>query len=159
MTFQNSAGLNVNNYYGPRDTGGSAGVERATNSVTRLSFNITGAMLNDGYVPPVNIPKYASFKTAHITVHEAFVVTGTTPTILVGAAGSVATNGFIITETELETLGSRKLANDGEGTWDIAHATGTTAAALVDFAFEGDAAVTSAGKATLVLEYVNLYKP
>jgi hypothetical protein len=159
MAFENTAGLGVNNQYGPRNTGGAAGLEQGTNSVARLSISITGEMLNSGFVTPQSIPKYASFKSAHITVHEAFVVTGTTPTILVGAAGSVATNGFIISETELETLGSRKLANDGEGTWDVAHATGTTAAALVDFAFEGDAAVTNAGRATLVLEYVNLYKP
>jgi hypothetical protein len=159
MTYANSAGLNVHNHYGPRSTGASAGVEHSQDSTVRMSFCITGEMLNSGFVPPVNVPKYASFKSAQITVHEAFVVTGTTPTILVGAAGSVATNGFIITETELETLGSRKLANDGEGTWDIAHATGTTAAALVDFAFEGDAAVTNAGRATLVLEYINLYTP
>lgn len=159
MGYENTAGLGVNNQYGPRNTGGAAGLERGQNSVNRLSISITGEMLNSGFVTPQSIPKYASFKSAHITVHEAFVVTGTTPTILVGAAGSVATNGFIITETELETLGSRKLANDGEGTWDIAHASGTAAAALVDFAFEGDAAVTDAGRATLVLEYVNLYKP
>lgn len=158
MPYKNNAGLGVFNQYGARDTGGAVGVERSQNSVVRLSINLTGEMLNSGFVPPVVIPKYASFKSAQITVHEEFVVTGTTPTILVGAAGSVATNGFIISETELETLGSKKLANDGEGTWDIAHATGTTAAAKVAFEFEGDAAVTNAGKATLVLEYVNLYK-
>jgi hypothetical protein len=158
MSYESNTGIDVFNHYGARNTGGTIGVERSQNSVTRLSINLTGAMLNDDFFPPVSIPKYASFKSAHITVHEAFVVTGTSPTILVGAAGSVATNGFIITETELETLGSRKLANDGEGTWDIAHASGTAAAALVAFAFEGDAAVTNAGKATLVLEYVNLAK-
>lgn len=159
MAYENTAGIDVFTQYGPRNTGGSVGVEHSQDSIVRLAINLTGEMLNDGFVPQVNVPKYASFKSAHITVHEAFVVTGTTPTILVGAAGSVATNGFIITETELETLGSRKLANDGEGTWDIAHATGTTAAAFVDIEFEGDAAVTDAGRATLVLEYVNLYKP
>ena len=159
MGYENTAGLGVNNQYGPRNTGGAAGLEHGKNSLNRVSISLTGEMLNSGFITPQSVPKYASFQSAHITVHEAFVITGTTPTILVGAAGSVATNGFIITETELETLGSRKLANDGEGTWDINHATGTTAAALIDIAFEGDAASTNAGRATLVLEYINLYKP
>lgn len=158
--FESSAGINVSNYYGARDTGGTIGVEHGQNSVVRLSIDFTGASLNDGFAPPVSIPKYAHFLSNPVlTVHEAFVVTGDTPTILIGAAGSVATNGFILTETELETVGTKKIANDGEGTWDIAHASGTAAAALVAFEFEGDAAVTNAGRATLVMEYVNLYKP
>ena len=34
MPFENSAGINVNNFYGPRDTGGSVGVEHSEDSVS-----------------------------------------------------------------------------------------------------------------------------
>lgn len=162
MGYENKAGLNVNNHYGVRKTGGAVGLEHGEGSTFVLRIDLTGQSIADavaGFMPPVVIPKYARFTKRSLQVDEVFVVTGTTPTLLIGAAGSVATNGFIITEAELEALGNKILTNDGEGTWDIASATGTTAAAKVAMALEGDTAIaTTQGKATLTLEYTCVAK-
>lgn len=157
MGYDNGSALGVFNHYGVRETGGAVGQERLTNTTYIVRIDLTGQSIADviaGFMPPVYIPKYANFVSAMLQVDEAFVVTGTTPTLLVGATGSVPTNGFIITETELETVGLKALADTGQGTWAIGHASGTAAAAKIDIEFEGDAAIaTTSGKGTLILEY------
>lgn len=159
MSFENSAGIAVNNHYGARSTGGSVGVEHSKDSVHQLSITLTGESLNSSFVPPVVIPKGAHFLRAILTVDEAFAVSGTSPTIEVGSAGSTATNGFVITEAELEAPGTKVLTSAGVGTWAVASATGLTAAAKVAIAKEGDTVVTSGvGKGTLVLEFINKTK-
>lgn len=159
MSYENSAGINVFNQYGVRETGGAVGVETSDDSITRVRVDFTGASLNSGFVPPVNIPKGALFQGFKLRVDEAFVLTGTTPSVEVGAAGSIATNGVSISETELENVGTKSLTSVGAGTWAIASTTGTTAAALLDFQLEGDTVVSAtAGKATLILEYINVTK-
>lgn len=159
MAYENSAGINVFNQYGVRETGGAVGVETSDDSITRVRVDFTGASLNSGFVPPVSIPKGALFLSYHLRVDEVFVVTGTTPSVEVGAAGSIATDGIVITEAELENLGTKKLASIGAGTWALASTTGTTAAALLDFQLEGDTVVAAtSGKATLILEYINVTK-
>ena len=57
MTYSNASGLGVYNQYGPRDTGGSVGVEDHDGSLWSLAIDITGSMLNTAFVPPVVIPK------------------------------------------------------------------------------------------------------
>lgn len=162
MGYENSAGLGVNNHYGVRNTGGAVGIEHGEGTTKVLRIDLTGDSINDavaGFVPPVSIAKGANFTSYTLRVDEAFVVTGTTPTILVGSAGSVATNGVVITEAELENVGTKGLATAGAGTWAVDSTTGLTAAALVDIELEGDAAVArGSGKATLILEYVDVAK-
>lgn len=163
MGYENKAGLNVNNHYGVRSTGGGVGLEHGYNSTFILRIDLTGDSINDavaGFVPPVSIPKGANFNKATLRVDEAFVVTGTNPTVLVGAAGSVATNGVALTEAELEAVGTKEIASTGAGTWAFNSATGTTAAAKVAFALGGTtpAVARGSGKGTLILEYVNVAK-
>jgi len=161
MPFENKAGLNVNNYYGPRDTGGSVGVEERDGTVVTLSLTLTGASLNNlGFVPPVQVPKGALFRRAVLRVDEAFTLGGTTPTLQVGSAGSVATNGVVVSQAELQAVGTKTLASAGAGTWAFSSATGVTAAALVGLALGGTSpTVTSTvGKATLSLEFLHKAK-
>lgn len=160
MPFENSAGIGVSNFFGPRNTGGSVGVEESDTSRHRLSISITGEMLNGSYVPPVVIPKGAKFENAILRIDEAFVIGGTTPTVQFGAAGSVATNGIVLTEAEMETVGTKVPASTGAGTWAQASTTGTTAAAKVAFALGGTSPTVDAtvGKGTLILTFVNKTK-
>lgn len=155
MAFENSAGLNVNNHYGARNTGGAVGVEHSKDSVHQLSIEFTGKSLSDGYVPPVVIPKGALFLRYRLRVDEAFVVTGTSPTLIWGGAAP-ATNGVVLTEAELEAVGTKTPASAGAGTWATNSATGTTAAEEVSFALGGTspAIAATSGKATLIAEYV-----
>lgn len=159
MAFKNNAGIGVYASYGARDTGHSAGVEDSDGSLKRLSIQLTGTQLNDGFIPPVVIPKGAQFKRAMLRVDEAFVLGGTSPTVRIGAAGSVATNGIVLTEAELENVGSKTPASSGAGTWAFSSSTGTTAAAEVAFDMGGTSPTsTSAGKAVLVLEFFDKAK-
>lgn len=160
MPFENSAGIQVSNFYGARETGGAVGVERTQDSIHRLSINLTGAMLNGSFVPPVVVPKGARFVSAVLRVDEAFDITGTTPTVQIGAVGSVATNGIVLSEAELEAIGTKVPASTGAGTWSQSSATGTTAAAKVGFALGGTTPAVNAalGKATLILSFVNKTK-
>lgn len=158
MTFKNNAGIGVFNNYGKRDTGNAVGLEQGTDSGFRLSVNLTGQMLNDGFVPPVVVPKGALFRSATLRVDEAFALGGTTPTIRIGAAGSVATNGVVITEAQAETVGTKALAA-GAGQWAFDSTTGTTAAAKVAIDMGGtNPTSTNGGKAVLVLEFFNKAK-
>lgn len=160
MSYENSAGLGVFNQFGARETGGAVGVETSDNSVHFLTVNLTGEMLNGTFLPPVVVPKGALFRSAVLRVDEAFVVGGTSPTVRIGAAGSVGTNGFVLTEAELENVGTKVPASAGAGTWSTTSTTGTTAAAKVAFDLGGTSpTVTSGvGKATLILEFVNKTK-
>lgn len=160
MPFKNEAGLGVHNFYGARDTGGSVGVETSNDSVHRLVINFNSDMLNGGFIPPVVIPKGALFRDATLVIEEAFNVTGTSPTVSFGAAGSVATNGITLSEAELEAVGTKKPASTGAGTWAQGSATGTTAAAKVAVALGGTSPAVAAGtgKGVLILSYTKKAK-
>lgn len=160
MTFANQAGLGVSNHYGARSTGGSVGVEDVDGASFVLSVNLTGDMLNGTYVPPVVVPKGALFRRAVLRVDEAFVIGGTSPTVRIGASGSVSTNGIVLTEAELENVGTKVPASTGAGTWAVGSSTGTTAAARVAFDMGGTSPTATAGtgKAVLVLEFFNKAK-
>ena len=160
MGFKNQAGLGVNNYYGARDTGGAAGIEDQDGSSLVFSISLTGNSLNDGYVPPVVIPKGALLRRAALRVDEAFNIGGTSPTVQIGMNGSVATNGIVLTEAELENVGSKVPASAGAGTWATNSSTGVTAAGKVAVALGGTSPTVAAGvgKAVLILEFFNKAK-
>jgi hypothetical protein len=155
MPFENTAGLNVSNFYGARETGGSVGVERSQDSIQQLSIAFTGASINSAFLPPVVIPRGAQFKRAILRVDEAFNLTGTSPTIIFGGTAP-GTNGIVLSEAELEAIGTKTPASTGTGTWAQSSATGTTAAERVTRTIGGTSPVVSptVGKATLTLEYV-----
>lgn len=158
MGFENTAGIHVNNQYGARNTGGAVGKEHGYGALVTLKIDLTGEMINAGvagFVPPEYIPKGARFKAAYLRVDEVFSLTGTSPTVQIGASGSVATHGIVITEAELETLGTKAIASTGAGTWSFSSTTGTAAAAKIGYALGGTSPVVSStqGKATLILEY------
>lgn len=155
MGYENSAGLNVNNQYGQRVTGGSVGVERTSDSVNQLSIAFTGKSLNESFLPPVYVPKGALFLRYRLRVDEAFSLTGTTPTVIFGGTAP-ATDGVVLSEAELEAIGTKTPASTGTGTWAVGSATGTTASQRVTKALGGTTPAVDAtiGKATLIAEYL-----
>lgn len=160
MGFKNQAGLGVSNYYGARNTGGAVGVEDQDGSAFVLSIQLTGQSINDGFMPPVVVPKGALFRRAALRVDEAFVIGGTSPTVTIGSNGTVGTNYIALTEAELENIGSKVPASTGAGTWAVASSTGLTAAAKAALALGGTSPTVDAtvGKATLILEFFNKAK-
>lgn len=156
MSFENSSGRNVHTQYGTRDTGTSVGIEPGHDSIHQLSIEFTGASLADTFLPPVVIPAGAHFLRYIVRIDEAFVVTGTTPTLIFGGTAP-ATNGVTISETELETVGTHILAAQGQGTWATNSANGTTAAEKVTKTIGGTgspAIAATQGQGTLIAEYV-----
>lgn len=160
MTFANQAGLGVSNHYGTRKTGSVIGIECTENSNYIVTVEFTGETLNGTFLPPLVLPKGVLFRRAYLRVDEAFDLGGTSPTVRFGATGSIATNGIVLTEAELENVGTKVPASTGAGTWAVGSSTGTTAAAKVAFDMGGTTPTASStvGKAALVMEFVNRAK-
>ena len=155
MSFENTSGLGVFSSYGKRSTGGSVGSETTDGSTRDYTITITGESLNSSFLPSVSLPKGSKFKGAILRVDEAFAVS---------AGGTVAfggtvpgTNGIVLTEAELEAVGTKVPASTGTGTWAVASATGTTAAQFINKSITGTVTATQ-GKATLILTFVNKTK-
>lgn len=113
---------NVHNYYGDRDSGQTVGLNNTGGSQElELTFNITGQMINRGGTDEILVPPTlkAGFKVeaVYARVTEVFVVGGTTPTLEIGTQGSEATNGFNLSEAQLEALGTYDLTSTLGGTW------------------------------------------
>jgi len=77
----------------------------------------------------------------------------------VSTAGTVAlggtapgTDGVVLTEVQLEALGTKDVSASAVGTWATASVTGTTSSQKVTKALVGTVAA-GAGKGTLVVEY------
>lgn len=150
MSYENSAGLNVSNQYGARNTGGAAGVEHTQNSTSLLTYDLTGEMLNSTYAPPVYFPKGALVRKATLRVDEVFVVSGG-GTVSIGGTAP-ATDGITLTEAKLEALGTSDVSALLTGTWVTTHATGPLTTQKIAKAISGTVGATS-GKASLVIEY------
>lgn len=155
MAFENSAGIGVYNNYGQRTTGGTIGSETTDGSTRSYSITLTGESLNSAFMPPVVIPKGALLKSAILRVDEAFAVS-TSGTVAIGGTAP-GTNGVVLTEAQLEAVGTKGVDAVAIGTWATNSATGTTAAEKVAKAVTGTVTATQ-GKATLLLEFVNKTK-
>lgn len=144
MGLENSAGLGVNNYYGPRVTedGIEAGIIRSAGVEYEMVLFIT----DENYASVTgSIPAGANIVECFAVVTEAFTFTGgTSPTMDVGTDTSEATNGagldLTATGTEVGTLA---------GTWAAPLAAATT----VGVATSGAPTSVDAGQAKVVIRY------
>ena len=149
MSKENSAGLGVNNRYGPLLTpDGVAGVFKTAGAENELVIEFSGTNVNDdvisGFLPAGSKPI-----EVYVEVKSVFAVGGTTPTLEVGTDGSEATNGFSISEAQLEAVGTYVITSFN-GTWAARLAADTTVSA----ALAGTSpTVTSAGEARIVIRY------
>lgn len=157
MAYENKAGLNVNNQYGPRDTGGGIGLERSIGAKQTLVIDFTGDSLNSSFMPPVYLPKGAKPISYLLRVDEAFVLTGTSPVVVFGQADNIATNYVALIESELESVGFKVPASNGAGEWHKNTGTGVTATKLIGKTITGTTPVVQAGvgKGQLIIEYVH----
>lgn len=155
MAYENSAGIGVFNQYGARNTGGAIGADHSQNKVTIITVDLTGEMLNSGFMPPVVVPKGSLLKSAVLRVDEVFVVSAAGTVAIGGTAPG--TNGVVLTEAKLEAQGTSNVSSLAVGTWATASATGTAAAQKIAKAITGTVGATS-GKGQLILEFVNSAK-
>lgn len=154
MAYENKAGLGVKNFYGPRRlTEGTIGGIETRGSQKELTLELSGYAINDNVAFLTGLlPAGAKVEEVVVRTDSAFVMTGTTPTILIGTAGSEATNGFAITEAQAEAVGTYKITSFS-GTW----ANGLAANTTVGIALGGTTpAVTDAGKMRVTVRYTKL---
>lgn len=158
-----SAGGNVvlasgvpHNTFGPRDSGGASGVLKIEGAIEQLRLELTGDDINDLLEPlvPLYLPAGALIRDAWWNTVEVFVATGTSPTLLVGTDTSEVTNGLVVSETILETLGTARLTSTLTGTWAVN--TAIAARTKVGFAIGGSntPAIARSGRGILTVEYV-----
>lgn len=150
MAKENTAGLGVYNVYGPRTTAeGRAGDINTAGVEKELELDFRGSNYSQ---VTATLPKGAKFINATAKIVEAFNLTGTSPTILVGTSGSAATNyGLSIAEASAEAAGTVVYNATGAGTW----ANPLAAATTVSVALGGTTPVaTSAGLAKVVIRYI-----
>ena len=154
MAYENSAGLNVNNQYGVRNTGGSYG--KVDDDVIQfLSIDFTHESVNTTFLPPVYVPKGAHFLRYVLRIDEAFTLTGTTPALVFGGTAP-GTDGISLSQAELQAIGTKVPASTGTGTWSTTSATGPLTAQKVTKTLTGTTpvVVAGAGKGTLIAEYL-----
>ena len=146
---------NVTSHYGNRDTGGTDGKLPSTGANDQLVINFDGKIFADVENTLVEyvIPAGAIIKGVYMDVEEAFAFGGTSAGLDIGTDGSEATNGFSVTEAQLEATNSVNLTSELSGTWDgeAPLAADTT----VGFALFGTSpTMAESGKARFVIEYV-----
>lgn len=149
----------VNNQFGPRDVGGTVGVNKVEGMKEELVIDFTGEMFNDSAYANLNpfvLPAGAVITAVYMDVEDVFVTGGTFTALDIGTSGTEATNGFSVTSGQLEATGSVNLTSALSGTWDAEAplAANTT----VSFVLTGaGASLTDAGKAriTILFDRIN----
>lgn len=104
MSYEDSAGLNVHNQYGPRASGGGQGVLLTDGLVNQYVINLPSAGLYDRKIPVRNDVKITridlSFVTGtvtHIKVGATDVYDSTTPVTLPVAIPNGSTGVVVVT--------------------------------------------------------------
>lgn len=158
-SFGNANGGNVttqvNTHYNGRELGGATGVVRTEGTQNELTLYVTGEIIQNGFLPQVDIPAGAVVTKAVAQVTEAFALGGTSPTIAFGTDGSEATNGGSLTEAQAEAAGYYDVTTSLAGTWDGEAA--FAADTRVGIALGGTSpTVTDAGRVVIVVTYTNV---
>ena len=149
-TKENTAGIGVGQYYGPRNTVEGVGGEYNTlGSYKQAVLEITGTNYTTA---TAYLPAGVKVTEVLVEVTSAFALSGTTPTIVVGTDGSEATNGISISEAQAEATGLYRITSFN-GTWADSLAAATTVGVALG---GGTPTATTAGRAKLVIFYADV---
>ena len=150
MSKENTAGLGVNNRYGPLATpNAAAGNFKTEGAYNELVIEFSGANINDDDVSGF-LPAGAKPVEWALEVKSVFALGGTTPVINFGTDGSETTNGLEISEAQAEAVGTY-VSTTFAGTWQSRLAADTTVSVVLDGT---SPTVTSAGEGRLVIRYI-----
>lgn len=145
------------NFYGPRDNNeGTEGSHKTFGTKQQKVLDISSQSITDNVfaVDLAFLPAGALPVGAFVQVIEAFVLGGTTPTILVGTEGSEVTNGLVISEAIAEATGTADITATLTGTWDEA-LLGVSADTQISVVLGGTTpTITAAGHLRVTIEYV-----
>ena len=153
MAFENLNGLGVNNHYGPRPTGQTSGNIKTEGAKNQLSIQVDAKDIGVALFASPVLPAGALVVGAFARVSEAFVLGGTTPTILVGTDTTEVTNGLVISEAQAEAVGLYDIFSTATGTWAAMLAAETDLAVVLGGTTPTK---TTAGKLEIIIEYVTV---
>lgn len=156
MTKEALTGLGVNTFYGPRtNLEGMGGHVGRNGAVRQAIVEFSGKNINDGAVSDLlTIVAPARIEAVYLHTLEAATMTGTTPTILVGTDGSVATDNVTISEAQVEATGTYDITDDN-GDWAADFETDVS----VSIELGGTTpTITDDGHFKLVIDYFSAYQ-
>ena len=153
MALESTSGRNVKQHFGPRLPNEPSMGRGLSNNVTkelRLNFKGSDVLSNvlDIFDEQV-LPAGALVRRVVVDIKEVFVVGGTAPILSIGTEGSEATNGFDISEAELEAAASVVISSFN-GTWAATLVADTPLGSLLGGTTPS---ITAAGVANIVIEY------
>lgn len=145
----------VGTYYGPRTSYEGVGGTQGTRDDRRyFVVDFSGESILAGAVA-AKLPAGATVRgPALVEVREAFVLSGTTPTINIGVQGSHGTNYLAeLSEAQAEATGTYSLASAGS----LAVNTPLASEVTITVGLDGtNPVVTGVGKARLIIPYESL---
>lgn len=144
----------VSNHFGPRETGGAIGTVKTEGSKNEFAVKLTGEVLDNLIVSPVDIPANSIITKAYIHVTEAFDLAAVS-VVEVGTEGSEATNGVSLLEADLESTGYVDVTAQLAGTWDAEVPLAADTRVAIAFS-AGSVTDSTVGVATLVVEYTKV---
>lgn len=99
MSYEDSAGLNVNNHYGPRTTElGKVGHRTTKAGQREMSITVTPESVTGSFSSPTILPAGSIVNAIYFEVEEAFDTAASTSLVF----GRNATNGANLLEANLE---------------------------------------------------------
>ena len=158
MSKEDTAGLNVSSRYGPLNTpDGAGGVIKTEGALNELTIDFTGDQVNN----PANvqnpvIPAGSRIVAAFFDTEVLGVMGGTTPNLAIGTSGSEETNGLLVTEAQVEAVGTYNVSATAVGTWALTTGVGLVADTTVAIVLEGDSTITAVGSFRVVVQYVQV---
>jgi hypothetical protein len=162
MSRENSAGLTVNNHYGPRSIPDSAfGSIKTEGAYNEMTIEFSGANVNNGTADTLDttglLPEGSYVTDVFLEVEEVFSLTGNADNVLeVGTQGSEDANGVTLIKTHLEAEGVYHYDQAGVeigGDWGSRLAADTVVSMIL---FGTNQTMTDAGKARVVIRYIKV---
>ena len=146
----------VHNHYGAyTEMNQTVGQFDTDGALQELIIDFDGSVVKAGAYPLMapELPAGVVIEDVYLKVEEAFSLGGTSPAVEIGTETSEATNGFTITKTQIETVGTYDLTSALSGTWTA----GLAAKTVLGIALSGTSpTATTAGKARAVIRYVRV---
>jgi len=153
MVIESTTGRNVKNHFGPRLANEPSMGRGLSNNVTKeLHINFKGSDVIANVLDILDeqvLPAGALVRRVVVDIKEVFVIGGTAPILSIGTEGSEATNGFDITEAQLEAAAT-VIISSFNGTWAATFAADTSIGTLLGGT---SPTITAAGVAAIVIEY------
>ena len=154
MSLEQTPLRGVVDNYGGRAVGRSAGLIGTSGAKNELAIHLTGQMLSDAIVIAAHVPQGATMLSAQLIVDEVFVLAASS-VVEIGEDGAEVTNGISLTEANLESTGVTDVSTGFAGEWAVGSQLPHSQQIGIAFS-AGSVTTASAGKATLLIEYIAL---